>query len=249
MDVPARPCLSASAAPTRTMDDPSRIYGSAFCTVKNTPLNSTSLSSSNSSSERLATGANLAIPALATRMSIGPNRSAVRRKRHSRSFRLRTSPCNANTSDPSAAAASSSVCRLRPNSTSLAPLAPNSRAVASPIPLLPPVITATLPWSLMAASTKLGQDADLLQQLHHGDLGPMLVDPAVLHAVDVNLAPLHRLVRGLLSHHRALMRCHRRASLHYPVAGGNQILLRHRHVRKRPVHHDAYLPQSFKTRR
>src|ERR1700736_2963948 len=39
MDVPTRPCLSASADPTRITEAPSRKNGNAFWTVKNTPLN------------------------------------------------------------------------------------------------------------------------------------------------------------------------------------------------------------------
>src|SRR5579864_8150809 len=133
------------------IDAPSRIWGRALCTVKNTPLKSVSLSSSNSFSDSVLTGANFAIPALATRTSIIPKRFAVSPKRRSRSARLRTSPCNASTSLPRSAAASSRVFRLRPKMASLAPLALKRRAPASPIPLLPPVMTATLSCSFIVS--------------------------------------------------------------------------------------------------
>ncbi len=49
------------------------------------------------------------------------------------------------------------VSRLRPKIVSFAPLFRNSRAVARPIPLLPPVITATLPSSFTVMSPFLAR--------------------------------------------------------------------------------------------
>ncbi len=53
---------------------------------------------------------------------------------------------------PSSLAAASSVAWFRPVMATRAPSFTNSRAVASPIPLLPPVISAVLLASLMAVS-------------------------------------------------------------------------------------------------
>src|SRR5262249_8971192 len=63
-----------------------------------------------------------------------------------------TSAVSASAFGPSSFAAASSVSRLRPVITTLAPSATNRRAVANPMPLLPPVTNAVLFFSLMSAS-------------------------------------------------------------------------------------------------
>ena len=90
------------------------------------------------------------------------------------------------------------------------------------MPLLPPEMTATLSRSLLSMGAsplaEFRQDTDLLQELHHGYLSPMLTDLSVLEAVDVNLGPGDAFVRGLLAHHRALVRRYGGTSLYDPVA-------------------------------
>jgi hypothetical protein len=63
-----------------------------------------------------------------------------------------TSAITAIASGPSCRAAASSVSLLRPVIATFAPSATNSRAVASPMPLLPPVINAVLFANLIAIS-------------------------------------------------------------------------------------------------
>jgi hypothetical protein len=77
IEVNARPCLSASAEPTRITDAPSRRCGRAFWKVKNADLKRMPQSSPDNASDRCSTGANSAMPALTTRMSIFPKRWLV----------------------------------------------------------------------------------------------------------------------------------------------------------------------------
>ena len=81
-----------------------------------------------------------------------PNFSAPCRAAASVAALSLTSATSASAFGPSSFAAASSVSRLRPVMTTFAPSATNTRAVASPMPLLPPVIKAVLFFSLMSAS-------------------------------------------------------------------------------------------------
>src|SRR5277367_1748661 len=63
----------------------------------------------------------------------------------SRSSRSPASPATATALGPICATASASASSRRPVMNTWAPSAAKRRAVASPMPLLPPVITATLP--------------------------------------------------------------------------------------------------------
>src|SRR5436190_1704290 len=78
----------------------------------------------------------------------------------SRSARLDTSPCTASTERPTVFAASSRASWRRPVMTTLAPSAANNLAVANPMPLLPPVTSATFPVSFaMTMLLKMGYAA------------------------------------------------------------------------------------------
>src|SRR5262249_10282334 len=87
-------------------------------------------------------------PALANTTSTRPCFRFTVSYRRSRSARFETSPRTPMVLPPiSLTAASSSACR-RPVMTTLAPSATNRLAVARPLPLVPPVTTATFPASL-----------------------------------------------------------------------------------------------------
>ena len=88
-------------------------------------------------------------PALANTTSILPNADRAFSTAASIAFTSRKSVCNGSRLGPSAAAASYSVSWFRPAIATFAPSAMNRLAVASPMPLLPPVIKVTLPVSLM----------------------------------------------------------------------------------------------------
>ena len=77
-----------------------------------------------------------------------PNLSATVLYNLSRSLNLETSPRIATTPSPMVFTASSSVFWSRPEITTWAPSSRNRLAVANPIPLFPPVTTATFPVSL-----------------------------------------------------------------------------------------------------
>src|SRR5436190_14431044 len=94
-------------------------------------------------------------------------------------------------------------------------------------------------------SGDLGKHAGLLEQFHHGDLGPVLCDLTVLRAVNMDFAPLDPLVCGRRSHERTLVGGGGGAPLHDLVTRGDEILFGHNHIRKSAVHHDADLPEAF----
>src|SRR5262245_1317037 len=126
---------------------PSLKSGSAFCTVKSSPLTLMLKTLSKCSSVIDPSGVNAGTPALANRTSRWPCCCSTVANSRSRSARFETSPCTPVTFLPiCVTAASRSACR-RPVMKTWAPSATNRRAVARPMPLLPPVMTATLPSS------------------------------------------------------------------------------------------------------
>ena len=132
-----------------TIEPPSFILGAAFWTVKNTDLKLSAATASNSSSvtSRNDCGG-LSPPAFTTTTSIGPSFAAASSKSRSRSSTEVTSQGMAIARSPRATEAASSRRGSRPQTATRAPSARNARATARPIPLVPPVTTATLPSSL-----------------------------------------------------------------------------------------------------
>src|SRR5229473_6305216 len=130
------------------MEAPSFSSGSAFWIVKYAPLMFMSNCSSNKLSDVSANGANFATPAFTNSTSILPNFFETSAYSLSMSASLATSACTASTPLPMALTASSSVFLLRPAMATRAPSCWRRFADASPIPLLPPVTTATFPSSL-----------------------------------------------------------------------------------------------------
>lgn len=147
-----RPTFAATVG-GMMIDAPSLRKGSAYLTVKYDPLKLMLTISANNASSLCSSGANLAMPALTKRMSTVPNLSFAFSNNAVRSFELITSVFTPTAFSPRVWTASSSVLWSRPAMTTLAPLAINSLAVASPIPLLPPVITATSQLNLLMIST------------------------------------------------------------------------------------------------
>src|SRR5947207_9859437 len=145
--VPAVPLLSATLV-FRMMEAPSFSSGSAFWMVKYAPLILMSNCSSYVLSDVWARGANLATPAFTNNTSILPSFCETSAYSLSTSARLETSACTASTPFPMVFTASSRVFLLRPEIATRAPSSCRRLAVANPMPLLPPVTTATLPSSL-----------------------------------------------------------------------------------------------------
>ena len=127
------------------IDAPSFRNGIAFCTVKYAPLMLVSNCSSNRFSGVLASGANFATPAFTNRTSIFPSFFETSEYNLSTSESLDTSAWTATTPLLMVLRASSSVFLFRPEMATRAPSCCRRFAVASPIPLLPPVTTATFP--------------------------------------------------------------------------------------------------------
>src|SRR6266567_3294855 len=153
--VPAVPFLSATLV-FKMIDAPSLSNGSAFWIVKYAPLTLMSNCSSYRLSGVSASGANFATPAFTNSTSIFPSFCETSAYSLSTSVSLATSACTATTPFPIVLTASSSVFLLRPEMATLAPSSCKRLAVASPMPLLPPVTTATFPSSLfMSVSLSL----------------------------------------------------------------------------------------------
>src|SRR5215471_8687009 len=91
------------------------------------------------------------MPALLTRQSSRPNRVAACSIIALTSASTPTSVRTKTADWPSARAASSPRSRRRPAMTTLAPCSTNKLAVCAPMPLVPPVMTATLPSSVSMA--------------------------------------------------------------------------------------------------
>src|SRR3984957_7148564 len=129
------------------IEPPSLKSGSAFWTVKNSPFTFTSKVWSKWASVAAASGAIVPAPAFAKRMSMWPCFSFTTAKSRSRSSKRDTSPTTVVTFPAMRAAASLSSFSRRPVITTCAPSSTKRLAVANQIPLLPPVMTATLPSS------------------------------------------------------------------------------------------------------
>ena len=140
-----------------TIEPPSFILGAAFWTVKNTDLKLSVATASNSSSvtSRKDCGG-LSPPAFTTTMSIGPSFAAASANSESRSSIEVTSQGMASARSPRATEAASILRGSRPQTATRAPSARNTRATARPIPLVPPVTTATLPSSLPSCARSVG---------------------------------------------------------------------------------------------
>src|SRR5438270_7857111 len=121
--------------------------------VKYAPLMLMSNCSSYVLSDVSASDANFATPAFTNNTSILPSFCETSAYSLSTSARLATSACTASTPFPMVLTASSSVFLLRPVMTTLAPSSCRRFAVASPMPLFPPVTTATFPSSLFMSSS------------------------------------------------------------------------------------------------
>src|SRR5580693_5610389 len=127
---------------------PSLRRGSAFCTLNRRPLTFALNVLSKCSSVIAPSAANCPVPALANRMSMCPFCCFTVAYKRSRSARFETSPCTAEMFLPICFTAASSSPLRRPVIKTYAPSATKRCAVARPIPLLPPVMTATFPSSL-----------------------------------------------------------------------------------------------------
>src|SRR5437899_3143364 len=153
-DAPGGPGTKFGRA--RETDAPSFKKGSAFWMVKYAPLMLMSNCSSYALSVVSAKGAKVTIPAFTNNTSILPSVCETSAYSLSTSVSLATSACTATTPFPIVLTASSSVFLLRPEMATLAPSSCKRLAVASPMPLLPPVTTATFPSSLfMSVSLSL----------------------------------------------------------------------------------------------
>src|SRR5258708_22478237 len=136
-------------------EPPSRINGSAFCTVKSVPRALRSKVASKFSSVIFPSSSGSTRPELATRMSRPPFSSRTVANSLSRSALFEASPATVVTPSPISALALSNSLSRRPLMKTYAPSCANLCAVASPIPLLPPVITATLPFSRDISSSSI----------------------------------------------------------------------------------------------
>src|SRR3954453_11060199 len=155
------------------IEAPSFKCGSAAWTVKNTAVMLVPMTFSKVSSVALPSGVPPAMPALANTMSNVPNFSAPSLIAASVAAMSVASAVTAKAFCPNSFAAVSSVARLRPVIMTFAPSATNSFAVASPMPLLPPVINAVLFASLTIASNGciiklycLTRTSGFIMQLH-----------------------------------------------------------------------------------
>ncbi len=122
--------------------------GTNACAQRNGPVAFTAKSRFHSSSPTRASGAELAMPALDTRMSTVPKRAPAAACRRAIESASETSQGTASALAPvwrisSATASISSA--LRAATITRAPASASSRAVAAPMPRPPPVTSATLP--------------------------------------------------------------------------------------------------------
>src|SRR5262245_45162837 len=128
----------------RTTAAPRDRRGIAFWTVKNAPFRFVAIVSSKNASVTSSIGTNFPMPALTNRASIRPKRSLIRSIAAPISETREKSALIASRSGPSSFWAAFSVASLRPVIATLAPSRANALAVASPMPLFPPVTTAIL---------------------------------------------------------------------------------------------------------
>src|SRR3989454_546480 len=162
----ANPLLPTTEA-FRMIDAPSESSGNAFCTVNRTPFTLMSKIESKNSSVIVPKGAYLATPAFANTISSLPFSRLICAKRRSRSPRFDTSPWMPVTFLPMSLTAVASSESRRPVMKTYAPSFTNAFAVARPMPLLPPVMSAIFPsrlpmsFSLATAPDHEVRDDDL----------------------------------------------------------------------------------------
>src|SRR5262245_16328613 len=144
-----------------TIVPPFDISGNALVTVKKSPFTLTSNCASKNASSTCSAGAKRAMPALAKRTSRRPNRCWTVAYSRSRSTRLATSPRTPIARGPSSFRALSRVSCVRPVMTTLAPSSMKRRALANPMPVVPPVTTATLSLSFLVMMVSLSALGDL----------------------------------------------------------------------------------------
>ena len=147
--------LLATMDAFRMIDAPSAISGSAFCTVNRRPFTLMLKSASYCSSVIWPKGANFAPPAFANTISSRPFSRLIWAKRRSRSPRFDTSPCTPVTFFSISFTARANSGSRRPVMKTYAPSCTNCFAVARPMPLLPPVMSAIFPSSLFMYSSPL----------------------------------------------------------------------------------------------
>ena len=135
----------------RMIEPPSGISGSAFWTVNRRPFTLMSKIESYNSSVILPRGAYFATPAFANRTSSCPFSRWIWAKRRSRSPSFDTSARMPLTFLPISLTAVVSSGSRRPVMKTYAPSFTNSFAVARPMPLLPPVMSAIFPSSFPMA--------------------------------------------------------------------------------------------------
>ena len=128
----------------------------AACFMPNTTLpTSRRMTSANCSSVTVSTLLRSPAPALLNRQSRRPKRSTVWSIRAAMSASRMTSVRMKVASPPSSRVSASPFSALRPARTILAPSSAQRRAVASPMPLVPPVMTMTLSLSRAAMGVLL----------------------------------------------------------------------------------------------
>src|SRR5688500_12535220 len=116
------------------------------------------------------------IPALLTRMSIGPRRRSTSSRKAVKPARSVTSSPSPTTASPSSAAVRSAASRSTSPIATRAPLAISASVIARPMPRAPPVTTAVLPLSergclAMLFRSSSGDDVSTLQVRAAGKVG------------------------------------------------------------------------------
>jgi len=127
----------------RMIEPPMRMSGAADWTANSTPFRLVPIILSNCCSMIFPSGA--ATTALASTTSRRPCHALTSLSGASIAAGLPASARTPEALGPIFATASSILPRSRPVTTTVAPSATNSLAIAKPIPVVPPVITATLP--------------------------------------------------------------------------------------------------------
>jgi len=138
---------------TLTMLPPRGMVPNACLVKKKAPSRSTWSTRSQSSSVCSSSGLKVIRPALLTSTSQRPNRSTVPRTVAATSGSFDTSHVLAQTAAPPAPTcfAAASACAAETSAmTTVAPSVPRRTAVASPMPLPPPVTMATFPVNVMS---------------------------------------------------------------------------------------------------
>ncbi len=138
--------------PLSTIEPPLRISGTAACTVRNTPVRLVRVMASNAAAVVLPSGDGPPMPAFANTMSSEPNCFSTVFATCSIAAGSSRSALIAIAFGPSSVTASSSFLLSRPVIATRAPCSTSIFAVANPMPLLPPVMSAVLFSNLMTFS-------------------------------------------------------------------------------------------------